>query len=89
METENNLDLNGDGVVEDKELQIFSRKQTAQRRMATAALVSMITLTVVLLSGIISESLINATSDLISTFYFAMAGVVGAYMGMSAWMAKK
>ncbi len=94
----NKYDLDVDGIVSEEEVQevieieeheLLARKQLAQRRMATAALVAMFMLTMVLLSDFISESRIKAISDLISTFYFAMAGIVGAYMGMSAWLAKK
>ena len=32
---------------------------------------------------------IKALADLFGLFYVGMASVVGAYMGMSAWMSKK
>ena len=34
-------------------------------------------------------SRIKALADLFGLFYIGMAGVVGAYMGMTAWMAHK
>jgi len=32
---------------------------------------------------------VNALADLLGGFYIAQAGVVAAYMGVSAWMGKK
>jgi len=42
-----------------------------------------------LLPPLISESRVAALSALISTMYIANAGIVGAYMGVTAWMANK
>jgi len=32
---------------------------------------------------------VSALADLLGLFYIAQAGVVGAYMGVSAWMSRK
>ncbi len=59
-----------------------------RRRMAWIALISMVILTGVLLFGPISETRIKVLSEPISWFYFAMASVIGAYMGFTTWASK-
>jgi uncharacterized membrane protein len=93
-----NLDLDRDGTVgaEDiaaveklAEVERQDRKQQAQRRMAWMAMWSMVVFTVVLFSPVISDSRVSALADLLGLFYIAQAGVVGAFMGMSAWMSRR
>lgn len=59
-----------------------------RRRMAYASLVSMIVVTGVLLGPWVPVERVAKLSDLISWFYFAMASIVGAYMGFATWSAK-
>jgi len=92
----NEYDADGDGVVSDEELAHVTeikklehdlRKQRAQRRMATASLVAM---------GLFTGSMffvdierVKALADISNLFYISGAGIVGAYMGASAFMNKK
>ncbi len=94
----NKYDLDKDGVVEKdeadlvvelKEIEMMAKKQTAQRKMALTALISMIVFTIILMLPIIPESRLKLMGEVSSMFYIAMAGIVGAYMGMSAWMARR
>ena len=94
----NKYDVNGDGEVSDDELTDMekieeierdNRKQAAQRRMAWVAIWSMIIFTIVLFSPLVSDARVNALADLLGLFYIAQAGVVGAFMGVSAWMSRK
>jgi hypothetical protein len=48
----------------------------------------MIIFTALLFTPIISESRVSSLAELIGLFYLAQAGVVGAYMGATAWMSK-
>lgn len=91
-------DLDGDGIIEDgevedmkkiEEIERDNRKQAAQRRMAWVAIWSMIVFTIVLFSPLVSDNRVNALADLLGLFYIAQAGVVGAFMGVSAWMSKR
>ena len=92
------LDLDRDGTVSAEdisaveklaEIERQDRKQQAQRRMAWVAIWSMVVFTTVLFSPMISDSRVSALADLLGLFYIAQAGVVGAFMGMSAWMNRK
>jgi len=91
-------DMNKDGVIDDEELEtiaaiqqeeIIEEKADAQRRMAWTALITMIVFSALLFLPIFPDSRIKALADLFGLFYIGMAGVVGAYMGMTAWMAHK
>ena len=95
----NEYDLDGDGVVSDQELEMVKKiheaenadeKADAQRRMAWISMIAMILFTViVMIPGIIPESRLKLLGDLSALFYIGMAGVVGAYMGMTAYMSRK
>ena len=91
-------DVDGDGVVRDEELAAVAKleelemqeeKADAQRRMAWVSLISMLVFTGFVFLPIFPDSRIQALADLFGLFYIGMAGVVGAYMGMTAYMSKK
>jgi hypothetical protein len=87
------LDLDGDGIVSDVELAASEalakhEKADAQRRMAWTAMGSMLFFTLAVFLPIFPDARIKALSDLFGLFYIGQAGVVGAYMGMTAYMAK-
>ena len=91
-------DLDGDGIVTDEEiarekemieLELREEKANAQQWMAWVAMGSMLVFTTVLFLPVVSTSRVNALADLLGLFYIAQAGVVGAYMGVSAWMSRK
>lgn len=98
MEKSRKYDLDNDGEISDDELKDMekieeiernNRKQAAQRRMAWVAIWSMIVFTIILFSPLVSDARVNALADLLGLFYIAQAGVVGAFMGVSAWMSRK
>ena len=71
------------------ELELREEKADAHRRMAWVAIASMIVFTAVLFSPMITETRVSALADLLGLFYIAQAGIVGAYMGVTAWMSRK
>ena len=90
-------DIDGDGVVSDSELATVKaiheaaaadEKSDAQRKMAWIAIIAMLVFTSLIFLPIFPDSRIKALADLFGLFYIGMAGVVGAYMGMTAYMAK-
>lgn len=91
-------DLDNDGVVTDEEiarekemieLELREEKAKAQQYMAWVAMGSMLVFSTILFLPVVSDSRVNALADLLGLFYIAQAGVVGAYMGVSAWMSRK
>ena len=94
----NEFDLDGDGTVSDEEIkrsqdmleiELREEKSEAQKRMAWGAMASMIVFSGILFTPMVTESRVSALADLLGLFYIAQAGVVGAYMGVSAWMSRK
>ena len=88
------FDIDGDGVVSDEERSVIQKidaheKSDAQRKMAWVAMVTMIVFTLLLFLPIFPDGRIKALSDLFGLFYIGMAGVVGSYFGMTAYMSKK
>ena len=87
------LDIDGDGVVSDQEIKTLEaiemrEKMDAQRQMAWVSMASMLFFTLAVFLPIFPDARIKALSDLFGLFYIGQAGVVGAYMGMTAYMAK-
>ena len=91
-------DLDGDGIVSDEEIarekemvemELREEKSEAQKRMAWIAMISMIAFSIFLFLPIVSDGRVKALADQLGLFYIAQAGVVGAYMGATAWMSKK
>ena len=91
-------DLDGDGIVTDEELEQAReiketerdlRKSLAQLRMARFTLIGMGVFTAAMFTPWVSVERIQALSEISSLFYISGAGIVGAYMGTTAWMAKK
>lgn len=89
-------DLDGDGVITDEELAMATamkeeesalRKSRTQRNMALWTLIAMGVFTLAMF--FVSKDRVTVLSDISNLFYLSGAGIVGAYMGMSAWMSKK
>jgi len=88
------LDMNGNGLVTGDDLAISEamdkhEKSDAQRRMAWVSMVSMIVFTAAVFLPVFPDTRIKAMADLFGLFYIGQAGVVGAYMGMTAYISKK
>jgi hypothetical protein len=89
-------DEDGDGVVSDAELSHIKaiketetelRKHLAQLRMARFTLIAMGAFTLSMF--FVPLDRVTALSDISNLFYISGAGIVGAYMGTSAWMSRK
>lgn len=70
------------------EIELKEEKADTQRRMAWGAMILMAVFTALLFSPLISVGRVEALADLLGLFYIAQAGIVGAYMGVQAWMSK-
>jgi hypothetical protein len=88
-------DEDGDGIVSDEELSHIKeikqtetqlRKNLAQLRMARYTLIAMGAFTIAMFFVPIER--VNALSDISNLFYISGAGIVGAYMGTTAWMSR-
>ena len=91
-------DLDGDGEITDEELEHVKeireterdlRKSLAQLRMARYTLIGMGVFTIAMFTPWVSVERIEALSEISNLFYISGAGIVGAYMGTTAWMSRK
>jgi len=91
----NEYDLDGDDTITDDELQRAKeiketetklRKNLAQLRMARYTLIGMGVFTLAMF--VIPIERVQALSDISNLFYISGAGIVGTYMGTSAYMQK-
>ena len=89
-------DEDGDGIVSDaelshvkaiKETETALRKNLAQLRMARFTLIAMGAFTAAMF--FVPLERVEALADISNLFYISGAGIVGAYMGTTAWMARK
>ena len=89
-------DEDGDGVVSDEELshvkaiketETALRKNLAQLRMARFTLIAMGAFTAAMF--FVPLERVEALADISNLFYISGAGIVGAYMGTSAWMSNR
>jgi lipopolysaccharide export LptBFGC system permease protein LptF len=85
-------DYDKDGYITEEEitLQIKLEKAEAQAKIARVALVAII----ILISYILSpwgpdDARILVLDGIIQTTLYALASIVGVYMGVTAWMSKK
>ena len=85
------LDLNNNGIITEEEvrLQNIIMKTETQAQIAKWALIAMIIITLLVFAPIFPDSRILILSDLLTLFYISMAGIIGAFMGVSGWMAVK
>lgn len=67
----------------------LERKQLAQKRMAYISLFGIFVLTIFLLSPLVSAEKIETLSGVLTTIYLGLASIVGAFMGFTAYMARK
>jgi hypothetical protein len=93
----NRFDLDGDGIVSDAELKKaeemieFENKDAKEdqlRKMAWAAMISMVIFTFFLFLPIITVERITALASVLQMFYIAQAGVVATFFGASAYVSK-
>lgn len=91
--TDYDMDHDGKITEEDKEIaklkyeeERLNRRQYHQRQMAWTALWAMILFTIFLFMPIIPDARIKLLSEISSMFYIAQAGIVGAFLGVTAWM---
>ena len=91
-------DLDGDGEIpydelehakEIRETERDLRKSFAQLRMARFTLIGMGLFTAAMFTPWVTIERIEALSDISNLFYISGAGIVGAYMGTTAWMSRK
>jgi hypothetical protein len=86
---EEKIDLDGDGKVSNKEINVAETRFKNRRRMAWLAMGAMVSFTAILLTPYIDNERIKVLDGVFCAFYLAMASIVGAYMGFTTWATKQ
>jgi uncharacterized membrane protein len=81
------LDINGDGIVTEKEIEIYEQRAKNRRRMAWVSLVAMV-VTAFALMFFVDEKRLGTLSGLLELYWLGLGGVVATYVGVSAWSKK-
>lgn len=81
------IDVDNDGQVSEQELKIYEMRAANRRRMAWVSLLAMI-ITAAALIFFVPDSRLDKLKDLLDLYWIALGGVVGAYVGISAWTKK-
>lgn len=87
-QTNEEIDINADGIVSAKEEEIYERKAVNRRKMAWVSLIALV------ISGfcvlfIVPETRLKSLSGLIELYFLSLASITGAYVGISTWMSKR
>lgn len=82
------LDMDNDGKVSKYERDQYEQRAKNRRRMAWSSLVALV-LTGFALMFLVPESRLTKLDGLLELYWVSLGGVVGAYVGISAWAAKK
>lgn len=81
-------ELYEDGLTKEELLAVeqdrIDRRQNNQKKMAWAAMLSMIGFTIFMFLPIIADERIKLLLEIATLFYISQAGVIGAYMGSEA-----
>ena len=83
-------DYNNNGVIDNEDMDVYMSavKNMGQLGIAWVAMISIIALTVALCGEWISIERVKALQDLFTTVYVALSSLVGAQMGLVAWLKK-
>jgi len=87
MSLKEEIDVTGDGLVTDKEIEIYEQRAKNRRRMAWVSLTAMI-VTAFALMFFVDEKRLDTMSGLLELYWLGLGGVVATYVGVSAWNKK-
>lgn len=82
------IDIDLDGRVSSDEQVLYEKKAVNRRKMAWVSLIALIASGICVMF-IIPESRLKSLSGLLELYFISLAGIVGAYVGISTWMTKR
>jgi len=88
LKSEEEIDINQDGVVSSKEEEIYEKKAINRRRMAWVSLIAMI-ISGFALMFLIPEARLQKLGAMLDLYWISLGGITGAYVGISTWMSKR
>lgn len=81
-------DLNGDGKLSEREEQLYEKKAVNRRRMAWVSLIALI-VSAFCIMFLVPEKRLEQLNGLLELYWISLGGIVGAYVGISAWASKR
>lgn len=84
----NTLDFNGDGVVDDREIQILKDRELYRRKLSYIALAGIIGASTYLI-GFADISRVESVNGLLDMYFITLGGVIAASMGVEAWATRR
>lgn len=81
-------DLDNDGKVTMKELDIYEQRARHRRAMAWTSLIAAI-ISGFCLMFLVSESRLHSLDGLLELYWIGLLGITGAYVGVSTWAARR
>ena len=82
------IDLNHDGLISKKEEELYEKKAKNRRAMAWVSLIAMVASGIAIMF-LIPESRLQKINAMLDLYWISLGGIVGAYVGISTWMSKR
>lgn len=83
-------DYNQNGIIDNDDIETYNGaiRNWGQMAIAWVSLIAIIVLTVILCTDLIPLERVKILEGLFTTVYIALSSLVGAQMGLTAWMRK-
>lgn len=82
------VDLDKDGNIDTYEQRIYERKAVNRRRMAWVSLVALI-VSGFCLMFLVPDNRLTQLNGILELYWLSLGGIVGAYVGISAWASRR
>lgn len=86
--TNNEIDLNHNGKVDEREYKIYEQRAIHRRYMAWLLLIASIVSGFALMF-FVSDSRLEKLDGLLELYWIGLLGITGTYVGVSTWISKR
>lgn len=82
------IDLNKDGKISKAEVATYEKRARNRRQMAWVALIALV-VSGFSLMFLVPETRLTKLTNMLDLYWISLGGIVGAYVGITAWMSKR